>query len=223
MDDPVNHPGRLHPTRPATVAALLVAAAALLGASDPGTTGHSLGPPDAPVVVTEFSDFGCPYCSVFSRTVFPALRRDYIETGRVRWLHVPFVLGPFPNSARALSAAECAADAGAYWGFHAILFRRQVEWKDGDPDAKVFPGYAGEAGVDEGEFRACLADGPRDEVRRGNEMALVAAVAMTPTFFIDGRRLEGAVSLEAFRGILDEALERAAGEPPGEPPGDEAR
>lgn len=222
----MSHPGSTLLRAPLVGAAAVAAALALSGAAPllpaapgPGSTGHSLGPPDAPVVVTEFSDFGCPYCAVFARTVFPELRRDYIDTGRVRWLHVPFVLGPFGNSEAALEAAECAADEGGYWDFHALLFHRQVEWKDGDPAETVFPRYAGEAGLDEGAFRACLADGPRAEVARGNDMALVAGVGMTPTFFIDGRRLEGAVSLESFREIIDEALRQAAAKPLGDEPG----
>ena len=176
-------------------------------AAGPGSTGHSLGPPDAPVVVTEFSDFGCPYCAVFARTVFPELRRDYIDAGRVRWLHVPFVLGLFPNSEAAVTAAECAADQDGYWRMHELLFRRQVQWKDASTPASLFRRYGEEVGLDPARLGTCMEAGTRDEVARGGDMAMVVGVRVTPTFFIDGKRLEGAVSLEEFRRILDEALD----------------
>jgi protein-disulfide isomerase len=172
-------------------------------------TGHGLGSADAPVVVTVFSDFGCPSCAVFARRTFPVLREQYVETGRVRWLHVPFVLGSFRHSERAAQAAECAADQDRFWEMHDVLFERQAQWsRSGDP-LEHFGGYALEIGLEHEAFEAfgaCLGAGLRLDVGRGNEMAVVARIRASPTFFIDGKRLEGAVSAATFGEILDQVL-----------------
>lgn len=170
------------------------------------STGHALGPADAPVVVTVFSDFGCPSCAVFARRTFPVLRERYVDTGRVRWLHVPFVLGSFRNSERAAQTAECAADQDRFWEMHDLLFQRQAQWGPSSDPSEHFDRYAREIGLKTEAFDACLASGLRLDVGRGNEMAVVAKIRASPTFFIDGKRLEGAVSAATFGEILDEAL-----------------
>ena len=63
--------------------------------------GHAIGEDSAAVTVVEFSDYGCAYCSRFTQTTFPQPYSEFIRDGRVRWVHVPFVLGKFPNSDRA--------------------------------------------------------------------------------------------------------------------------
>jgi protein-disulfide isomerase len=169
-------------------------------------TGYGLGPANAPVVVTEFSDFGCPYCSVFAQTVFPALKAEFIESGQVRWLHVPFVMGYLPNSDLAAHAAACAGDVGRFWDMHHHLFRRQVEWQGADDARAVFRRYATDIGVDGDDFDTCFAASSRADVDHANQMAYVADVRMTPTFFINGRRLEGAAPLERWQEILRSEL-----------------
>ncbi len=166
--------------------------------------GHTLGEEDAPVTVVEFSDYGCAYCSGFTQQTFPELYAEFIREGRVRWVHVPFVLGKFANSDRATLAAYCAGEQGegTFWAVHMALFRRQSEWRSGDP-LPVFRRYVEEAGGDGEGFAACYREGgPREALTRADRIAAAAGVAATPTFFVDGRRLEGAAPLEQFRGAL---------------------
>lgn len=172
--------------------------------------GHPLGAEDAPVTVVEFSDYGCAYCRGFTLETFPEVYAEFIEAGRVRWVHVPFVLGKFANSDAASVAASCVAEQGdgQFWGFHMALFRGQREWRSGDP-LPVFRRYAEEAGGDGAAFAACWeAAGSRSKLDRAAQIATAAGVSATPTFFIDGRRFEGAAPLAEFR----QALLRAEGQ-----------
>jgi hypothetical protein len=95
--------------------------------------GHDRGTDAAPVRVVEFSDFGCPYCGEFAREVHPALHREYVETGRVRWTYVPVVMGVFRNGGAAALAAECAAEQGEGGSGRCTTSRRPVSGRC--PDA----------------------------------------------------------------------------------------
>ncbi len=170
--------------------------------------GHPIGDEAAPVTVVEFSDYGCAYCSRFSQQVFPGLYEEFIQEGRVRWVHVPFILGKFPNSAEASVASSCAAEQGelAFWSMHLSLFRGQREWRSAPDPLPVFRRYVEAAGGDGAALAECYGeDRPRETLSRAARVADAGGVRATPTFFIDGRRVEGAASLEEFRQLLREA------------------
>ena len=186
--------------------------------------GYDAGAPDAPVVVVELSDFGCPYCAQFATRTAPALQREFVDSGRVRWKHVPFLAGEFRHGERAAAAAECAGAQGRFWEAKQAIFAAQRAWSTAaDPDA-VLARVVGATGLDERRFAECYA---RREGRGRTAHATAAArrlgVRATPTFLVDGRRLEGAVPLAVFRGGLRSLLERvdsagrAAGAPPRSP------
>lgn len=78
--------------------------------------GYDRGRADAPIVVVNFSDFGCPFCGQFERETLPALHREFVETRKVCFKDIPFVMGMFPNGNEAALAAECAADAAERLG-----------------------------------------------------------------------------------------------------------
>lgn len=195
------------------VAALALPAPTAAQAAPEGWPGYVRGTRDAQVTVIEFSDFGCPYCGSFALRTYPSLHREYVATGKVRWIYVPFVMGMFPNGDRAALAAECAADAGgvaAFWPMHDRLFETQRTWKQArDPEAH-FRSLAAEAQIDVASFGACYhAERPQARITRNNELSADAGVRATPTFFVQGRRVEGALPLEAFRALLDDAVRNA--------------
>jgi protein-disulfide isomerase len=164
--------------------------------------GYTQGSPDAPVTVVEFSDFGCPYCAQFAMEVHPALHREFVETGQVRWRFVPFVLGIFPNGDAAARAGECAGDQDRFWPMHDLLYQRQREWKS-DAPAELFVEYARAAGLDTERFRACLgSERTAERIERNNRAAERAGVRATPSFVVNGRPVEGALPLEHFRMLL---------------------
>ncbi len=168
--------------------------------------GYSIGAADAPVVVVEFGDFGCSSCGQFARETLPALKGEFVETGRVRWQYVPFLLGGFPNAPEAARAAECAAEQDAFWPMHDLLYEHQREWQRARRAAEVFARYAAEADLDLERWRACYQDdGGRDRTRANNRAARELRVRGTPTFFVNGIRVEGALTADQFRMVIARA------------------
>lgn len=172
--------------------------------------GHPLGDEAAPVTVVEFSDYGCSYCRRFAQETFPRLYQEFIEPGRVRWVHMPFVLGKFANSEEATLAAACAAEQSlsVFWAAHMALFRTQPQWRSGDPRA-AFRQTVTNADGDPAAFDACYEAGrPGGKLDRAKQIAAAAGVSATPTFFVNGRRVQGALPLDEFRRVLEEAETR---------------
>ncbi len=175
----------------------------------PGSPGYDRGARAAPVTVLEFADFGCRYCASFTVATYPQLAAEFVRTGRVRWKEVPFALGMFPNGDVAARAAACAAEQGReqFAKLHDRLFAEQDAWQDApDPDA-LFRSYAEAAGLDVTRFASCdTSDATEARVRAANDLADRMGVRATPTFFINGRRLEGALPAAQFRVLLLQAL-----------------
>ncbi len=181
------------------------------GGAEPG---YARGAERAPVVVVEFSDFGCPYCGKFALETYPALHREFVASGKVRWIYVPFVMGMFPNGAEAALASECAADQDEekFWAMHDALFAAQRAWKSERNPSAVFSGLAREAGLDVAAFESCYAQArPRARIAASNALADESGVRATPTFFVQGQRVQGALPLETFRALLTEVVETVSG------------
>lgn len=167
------------------------------------TLGYSHGPEDAPITVYEFSDFGCPYCAKFALETYPELHREFVATGKVRWTYVPFVMGSFPNGDGAARAAECAGEQDRFWVMHDRLFQGQREWKGGRDPESLFAQYAAELELDVERFASCYREDRRGQrTSLHNYVADALRVRATPSFFINGRLVEGALPVEAFREIL---------------------
>jgi protein-disulfide isomerase len=200
--DPVSEPAA-----PQTTSADVAPAAAAIQAPadtiDLRRIGHAEGLEAAPVTVIEFSDFGCPFCAMFAQGTYQELRRDFIDTGRVRWVFVPFVMGTFPNGAEAARTAECAAEQGRFREMKMRIYAGQREWKSVRNAAPIFAGYAKGLGLDEDRFASCYREDRRGERTRVNNRAANAlGIRATPSFLINGRLVEGALPAEQFRMIL---------------------
>lgn len=170
--------------------------------------GYNIGSAAAPVVVVEFSDFGCPYCRKFALETFPALYEEFIRTGKVRWKYVPFTLGIFPNGAEAARAAECAGEQDRFLPMHDLLYRNQAEWKGSRDADALFASYAQQIGLASAQFESCYRSGRRDaRTRAANAAARQLGIRGTPTFFVEGFPVTGAVPLEPFRQFLLAVLE----------------
>ena len=199
-------PGQASPPPAAQLKPVLAAALA------PGAPGYDRGGDRAPVTVLEFADFGCPYCARFAAETYPRLAREFVATGMVRWRYVPFVMGMFPNGTEAARAAECAADQGsrAFARMHDRLFDAQADWKRAAEPTAVFRAMASAAGLDAGRFAACWAsDAPDRRIRASDALADRLGVTETPTFFVNGQRVEGALPVEEFRTVILDALRRS--------------
>lgn len=178
----------------------------VLGDIDLTSVGYDVGDPNAPVVLIDFSDFGCPYCAKFTTETYPAIEREYVRTGKVLFKYVPFVMGMFPNGQEAARAAECAAEQGRFWPMHDRLYARQAEWKRAGDPAVPIGSYVDSLGLDRARFGACYARGEHARTRRANDIARAIGVRVTPSFIVDERPIEGALPLADFRRVIDAAL-----------------
>lgn len=175
---------------------------------------HTLGSSDARVVIVEFADFQCPYCSSFDRTTLPALISRYIDNGKVQIVFRHFPLDSIhPLARRASIASDCASSQGEglFWPMHDAIIKRLAEGARVD-----FEELATGVGSEPSAFRRCFeaADDPtlQADISAGEALD----VAGTPTFFVGRRlptglidvrrRISGAKPLEEFVSSIDELL-----------------
>ncbi len=172
--------------------------------SDP----HSKGNPNAPIVVDEWFDFQCPACRFYALTRQPDFERLYVDTGKVRYVshNYPF-LGA--ESYLAAEAAEAAAAQGYYWAYESLLYQRQGAENSGAFSAANLKKFAAELGLNTQAFNAALDQGTyRAAVLEQKRQGEALAVNATPTFFINGKKIVGVPSLDAWQKIIDEELSK---------------
>ncbi len=179
------------------------------GELDLNTLGYDQGHPDAPLKVIEITDFGCGYCRRFNQEVFPVLLEEFVETGRVQWKFVPYVLGMFPNGDQAALAGECAGSQGpqAFYRIRDRLFHDQAGWRASEDPTEFFVGLAREEELDVHAFRGCLSDdATAQRVELNNRLGRALGVRGTPLFIVGGIPVTGAQPVEQFRGIFESIL-----------------
>lgn len=166
---------------------------------------RSKGSPAAPVTVYEMSDFQCPYCRKFSRETFPALERSYVDKGKVRWVFINFPLtSVHPNATAAAELALCAAKQQEFWRVHDLLFLYQDTWAPLKEAGPFLVSLADSADLSKPALLACLqAPETRKDLQAEAEGAERSGAASTPTFYIEGGLMEGALPLDVFRHVLD--------------------
>jgi protein-disulfide isomerase len=169
-----------------------------------------LGDPDAPVTIWDFSDFQCPFSRRHAEQTLPQIMKNYVEMGQVRYVFMDFPLYTIhPQAQKASEAAECAGEQGQYWPMHARIFQGQDEWGRQTDPVPVLKGYAAELELDTGLFDACLDSGRfAAEVQADVVEGSAAGVDSTPTFFINGRPLIGALPFSEFQRVIEEELAR---------------
>ncbi|MFN2362366.1 MAG: thioredoxin domain-containing protein [Marinobacter sp.] len=151
--------------------------------------GVSIGDEDAPVVVREFADYQCPACARFL-DASQQLKREYVESGQVRFVYFDLPLQQHDNAMPAAHAARCAGDQGAYWEMHDELFDMQTEWSGSDSPLDTFSRYADDLGLDERRFRRCMStDLHVDDIEESRRVAMRLKVTSTPTILVDNIRL----------------------------------
>jgi protein-disulfide isomerase len=197
--------------RPFLLAALGVALAAPAFAAPavPTPEDMSLGAAKARVQVTEYASLACPHCAHFNEEVFPAFKAKYVDTGRVHYTLKEFLTAPEEVAEAGFLLARCAGPK-AYFNVVDQVFRSQPRWTS-ESIGDVFRQIGRANGVPDERFKACLED---EAARKAMEARVTRhyqedGVDSTPTFFINGRKLEGAPTLAA----LDAAIAAAAKTP----------
>lgn len=197
------------PSRRAALAfALLASLAAAPALAAPGVAGPedmSLGSPKARVKVVEYASASCPHCAHFNEEVFPAFKAKYIDTGRVRYTLKEFLTAPANVAAAGFLLSRCAGPS-KYFTVLDQVFRSQASWSS-QPIKDVFLDIARKNGLTEAQFEACL----KDEAALAKLNARVQAavddgVDSTPTFYVNGKKVETVASLAD----LDAAIAKAA-------------
>ncbi len=167
-----------------------------------------LGDPSASVTIVEFADYQCPFCGKFFKTVMPQITEKYIKTGKVKFVYRDFAfLGE--ESEWAASAAECAKEQGKFWEYHDYLYTHQNGENQGAFHKKNLKQFAGALGLDGSKFDSCLdTDKYLEEVRKDTEAGRLAGVSGTPTTFVNGRAVVGAVPFAQFDALVSDALKK---------------
>lgn len=179
--------------------------APLVAAQDDPLAPRSKGSPKAPITVYEMSDFQCPFCKRHADRYFPTLEKEYIATGKVRWVFINLPLVSLhPNAVAAAEFAMCAARQGKFWPAHDLLYRQQPAWAKLQNPAPYLLGLIDSLKLPAGPMTTCLDKAEtRAQVRDDSEGAVKAGASSTPTFYIEGGLLAGAFPPEVWRPILD--------------------
>jgi protein-disulfide isomerase len=175
----------------------------LAGLNDPPAFGEmTLGPDTAKVTVIEYASATCPHCAAFHNETFEALKKEYIDTGKIK-----FVFREFPHQDAALAAfmlARCAPKE-KYFPLIDVFFATQPEWTQ-DPLAGLNK-IAQQAGFTKESFDACMKNETvAKDILAVRSKAESFGVTGIPTFFVNGERYEGETTIEAFRAKIDPLL-----------------
>lgn len=178
-------------------------AAAILTPEELVSDSPTLGNPQAPVTIVEFSDFQCPFCEKFFQTTEKQVMDKYVKTGQVKFVyrHYPFLdqknydpSSTDEESTWAALASECANEQGKFWEYHDYLFNHQGKENSGTFTKNNLKIFAGELGLDTRQFNNCLdTEKYIDRVMKDKNDADRAGITGTPTNFVNGIKIVGAV------------------------------
>jgi protein-disulfide isomerase len=168
----------------------------------------ALGEANAPVTVVEYSSLTCPHCAAFHRDTLPKVKESYIDTGKVR-----FIYRDFPLNRLALAAAVIGrcVDPARHFAFIDMLYRDQDSWSQSRDPLAELKVRAQLAGLSDSQFEACLDSKPLIQAvqQRAQEGQQQYGIDSTPSFIINGKKVSGEQSFEAFGKAIDAALAEA--------------
>jgi len=166
----------------------------------------SIGPDDAPITIIEFSDYQCPYCQRWESQVFQKLLDEYPTQVRIVYRDFP-LNGIHPEAAPAANAANCAGEQDAYWQYHNKLFSYELNL-----GKEAYLQYAKELKLDMTTFTACL-ESDRYAAEVTEDLSYILDLTSrfnfqqsTPTFFINGIYIVGALPYDSFKNVIDREL-----------------
>jgi len=174
------------------------------------------GKREAPLILVEFSDLECPFCGRFARETSSRLRREYVDTGKIKYLFKHFPLERIhPRAVVAAAAAECAREQGQpyFWMMRQRLFANQHAFADTDLML-----HSKRIGLDSQRFRQCVSEGRVERIRNDQEEGRRFGVTGTPTMLLgttdpDGNvqfsiAIRGAVSYKVLAATLQQLSQR---------------
>jgi len=164
-----------------------------------------IGDPDAPISIVEYASVTCGHCAQFHVFTYPYLHEEYIEAGLARFVMRPLPTPPTNMARLGFMIASCMPE-GRYYPFIDALMRTQNQWAfNQNPEFRIesLARLAAQAGLSREAFDACRIDQSRlDLVNAQTEASLAAGVQSTPTFFVNGEKIDGAMGWEQFEPYL---------------------
>jgi protein-disulfide isomerase len=158
----------------------------------------ALGPADASVTIIEYASLTCPHCTAFNREVFPRIKSEYIDTGKVRYIFREFPRDPKDAAGAMLARGIAGDDCAKYFAVVDVLFRQQNEFLEKTTETLTRIGR--QAGLSQQAVEACLRDQALlDKLTADRKFAVeVLKIPGTPTFFINGEMIDGVPPYEEF-------------------------
>lgn len=175
-----------------------------------GNGWHAIGGADAPVTLVEFADYQCPFCKRFHTDAYAELKKNYIDTGKVRFVSRDFPLEFHPFALKAAEAVRCAGDQNKYWELRDALYSNAAP-----PNDDVIRKAAENLSLDAEDFQACLdSDKYKADVQKDASEAAKLQISGTPTFVLarsakdklDGVLIGGAQPFSAFQAAIEGLL-----------------
>ena len=180
-----------------------------------GFPGYILGSPDAPVEITEYADFQCGACQSFDMLEFPAIKRNLIETGKVRFRYRDLPLDGHPYARLASHAAACAHDQDRFWDVKTGIYLRQPDWsfasRRGAYD--ILTEVVTTAGLDTDTWQDCMDSAKHaGRIQASYEEAARVGAGSTPTLLIDGRLYPG-ITARQIGALVDSIIAASDSQP----------
>jgi protein-disulfide isomerase len=159
----------------------------------------ALGPANAPVTITEFASMTCPHCAAFNENVFPKIKSEYIDTGKIRYVFREFPLDIKAAAGSMLARCIAKGDGGKYFAVIDMLFKQQNDWVTKNT-TETLTRIGKQAGLSQQGVEDCLKDQALlDKIAADQKYASeVLKVDSTPTFFINGEKIKGETSFAEF-------------------------
>lgn len=162
------------------------------------------GPKGAKVTVVEFADFQCPACKQAYITT-AALKDEYKDKVKFVFKHYP--LQQHKNAMIAALASEAAGEQGKFWEMHDMLFEKQEHWAEEGNAREIFIGYAKDLKLNTDKFTQDLnSEKLKNKINRDEQDGVSVALRYTPTFYINGHKLEGASTYNDLKSNFDKLL-----------------
>jgi protein-disulfide isomerase len=167
----------------------------------------ALGPADAAVTVTEFASMTCPHCAAFNEQVFPQIKKEFIDTGKIRWIFREFPLDIKAAAGSMLSRCIANGDASKYFAVTDMLFRQQGDWVVKNT-TETLARIGKQAGLSQQQVEDCLKNQALlDKIAADQKYASdILKVDSTPTFFVNGEKIKGEASFEEFSKKINSLL-----------------
>ncbi|MCC6189842.1 MAG: thioredoxin domain-containing protein [Anaerolineales bacterium] len=177
----------------------------------PLAEGKSMGSVDAPVTITIFSDFQCPFCGQVARGVEKQVIDTFVNSGQARLVYKHYIVVDGnvggSESRRAAEASECAAEQGQFWNFHDMVFANQQGEGRGAFADRRLEAFAAAIGLDTGQFNACFnSNRYAGAVRADEAEAAQLGITGTPTVFINGVRVENPTDYAEYERLIAQQL-----------------